>query len=334
MDHANETEAVSPRSRRAVLAGAAGGIGAWVAGSLAHATPASAANGDIVHVGDELTGSETTVLSVNTAGFSAFWGSATATTGTSVGVRGDTASSAAGAAGVLGIGPLNGVLGNGARGVRGVGTSMGVEGVATGGIGVAGNSTSGKGVEGSSIGSIGVQGNSSTGPGVKGMSQHGMAVLAHQWNHGTGVAGFSNGSYGTPLTGRPKTGVYGEALQDSASRGVHGAASSGQGVRGEASNGVGVSGNAADPAGYAFRGSGRVRFDKVSGVATIAAGSTSVTITPGVDITGDSFVLLTPKANIGSRSLYFTTDATNNRFTIRLSSSRPSSTAVAWLLMR
>jgi hypothetical protein len=142
------------------------------------------------------------------------------------------------------------------------------------------------------------------------------------------------GSQDAALTGRPKTGVYGQAVQDASSRGVWGASSSGQGVRGEATNGIGVSGNAADPAGYAFRGSGRVRFDKVSGVATIPAGATSVTVTPGVDVTADSLVLLTAKANIGSRSVYYSTDATNNRITIRLSSSRPSSTPVAWLLMR
>jgi hypothetical protein len=68
-------------------------------------------------------------------------------------------------------------------------------------------------------------------------------------------------------------------------------------------------------------------------VATLTAGSTSKTITPGVDITSSSFVLLTPKVNIGSRALWFTTDATNNRFTIHMSSSRPSGTAVAWLLL-
>ena len=53
-----------------------------------------------------------------------------------------------------------------------------------------------------------------------------------------------------------------------------------------------------------------------------------------VDVTPDSFVLLTAKANIGSRSLYFSTDSTNNLITIRMSSSRTSSTSIAWLLLR
>lgn len=334
MDDATPTIS-SGASRRAVLAAAAGGVGAWLASALGRAAPVAAADGDVVHVGDNLTGSETTQLTVTTSGFSALWGNASATTGPGVGVRGDTASAASGAAGVLGIGPVVGVLGNGGgRGVRGVGNGIGVQGESPGGLGVSGVSTSGKGVEGVSAGSTGVAGLSTTGDGVDGRSRDGIGVVGRQWNHGTGVAGFSLGSQSSLLSARPKTGVYGEAVQDAASRGVWGASSSGQGVRGEATIGVGVSGNAADPAGYAFRGSGRVRFDKVSGVATIPAGSTSVTVTPGVDVTGDSFVLLTAKSNIGSRSLYFSTDTTNNRITIRMSSSRTSSTSIAWLLLR
>jgi hypothetical protein len=67
-------------------------------------------------------------------------------------------------------------------------------------------------------------------------------------------------------------------------------------------------------------------------VATINAGSTSKTITPGVDINTGSFVLLTPKANLGGRALWFTTDGPNERFTIHISSPRGSSTKIAWLL--
>jgi hypothetical protein len=232
---------------------------------------------------------------------------------------------------VLGNGVVDGVRGTGVRGVRGIGSSIGVEGVAQGGIAVLGSTTSGKGVQGNSSTSTGVEGGSASGPGVHGLSQNGIGVVGRQWNHGTGVAGFSLGSIETILTGKAKTGVYGEALQDSASRGVWGRSGAGQGTRGEATSGIGVYGIAST--GYAFRGSGRLRFDKVSGVATIPAGSTSVTITPGVDINSASFVLLTSKTNLSSRSLYYSTDATNNRFTIRLSSSRTSSTVVAWLLV-
>jgi hypothetical protein len=105
------------------------------------------------------------------------------------------------------------------------------------------------------------------------------------------------------------------------------------GLEGFSKTGTGVYGHA-DSTGYAFKGSGRLLFDKVSGVATIAAGATSIVITPGVNVTSSSFVLLTPMSNIGARSVYATVDATNDRITVHLSSSRTSSTRVGWLLLR
>lgn len=88
--------------------------------------------------------------------------------------------------------------------------------------------------------------------------------------------------------------------------------------------------------GITLQTQGRTKLD-TSGVATIPAGATSVTVTPGrapgVDVTPESFVLLTPKANIAGRDLWFTTNATADTFTIRMSSSRPSATKIAWLLL-
>ena len=120
-------------------------------------------------------------------------------------------------------------------------------------------------------------------------------------------------------------------MEDSSSRGVIGQTLAGQGVRGQATSGSGVFGTASS--GYALRGDGRLRFDKVSGVATITAGSTSKVVSPGVNVTNASFVLLTPKANLGGRALWFTTNPTTNRFTIRMSSARGSATKIAWLLL-
>jgi len=76
-----------------------------------------------------------------------------------------------------------------------------------------------------------------------------------------------------------------------------------------------------------------VKFEKVSGVATIPAGSTGVTVSPNVNVTSGSFVLLTPKANIGSRGLWFTTNASADTFRIHMSSTRSANTKVAWLLL-
>jgi hypothetical protein len=57
-------------------------------------------------------------------------------------------------------------------------------------------------------------------------------------------------------------------------------------------------------------------------------------ITPGVNVTSSSFVLLTPMSNIGARSLYATIDAANDRITAHLSSTRTAGTKVGWLLLR
>jgi hypothetical protein len=147
--------------------------------------------------------------------------------------------------------------------------------------------------------------------------------------NGTGVSGLSLLGPAVAV-GKPKTGVYGQATQDSSSRGVWGRSNAGQGVRGQATSGVGVFGKATS--GFALRTDGRAAFS-TSGVASIAKGNVSVQVDPGVNVTSGSFVLLTPKVNIGSRGLWFTTNATANTFTIRMSSTRTSATKVAWLLL-
>src|SRR4029453_8307575 len=125
---------------------------------------------------------------------------------------------------------------------------------------------------------------------------------------GTALAGFSTNGYG--VLG------YGENAY---------------GVAGSTTVGVGVNGSAY-PTGVALQAQGRIKFT-TSGVATIPAGATSKTISPGVNVTLGSFVLLTPKANLGSRALWFTTNATANTFRINKSSTRSRGTRIAWLLV-
>jgi hypothetical protein len=132
------------------------------------------------------------------------------------------------------------------------------------------------------------------------------------------------GLYGSSNT---YLGVFGGSNSDA---GVFGSSPIGTGVRGTSSTGIGLYGLSST--GFALQTTGRIKLS-TSGVATINAGSTSKTVSPAVNVTNGSFVLLTPKANIGSRALWFTTDATNNRFTIRMSSARSSGTKVAWLLL-
>jgi hypothetical protein len=214
-----------PKSRRALLAGVLGGLGAWASSAIGRASPVQANNGDPVQVGG--THSGTSPTSISSTGSPALLTSSSYTPG-----------------------------GTGVRSYTSADMGIGLQGIShgTGGIGVDGSATASSGAN-------------------------------------YGVMG-------------------------------HSASPSGAGLLGRATGG-----------GFALRTDGRVRADKVSGVATIIAGTTSTTITPGVNVTSGSFVLLTPKANIGSRALWFTTNATDNTFTIRMSSARSSGTKVAWLLL-
>jgi hypothetical protein len=68
-------------------------------------------------------------------------------------------------------------------------------------------------------------------------------------------------------------------------------------------------------------------------VAAIAAGGRWITVKPGLDVTADSFVLLTPRADLGTRRLWYTVDRANNTFTIRVNSAVPEKLPVGWLLL-
>jgi hypothetical protein len=88
-----------------------------------------------------------------------------------------------------------------------------------------------------------------------------------------------------------------------------------------------------DGAGYAIASKGRVRLETISGIAVIVAGKLQVTVPIGLNVPGDAFVILTPQANIGGRSLWAVVDAASDRFTVRLSRARQSDLRVAWLLL-
>ena len=293
-----------PRSRRALLAGALGGLGALAASAVGRVSPAAAANGDPVVQGQTNTATATTVVQNTTQDHSALWGSATATSGTGVGVRGSTASQYG--YGVWGEG--------GYSGVQGTGSAYGVYGDSLGGDGVRGYTTSGTGTSGWSTSGRGASGSSSSGIGVVAISTSNYALRA-----------ISTEATAGRLTTDSEFGAGVEVEVNHATNG--------RGAIEAFHKGSGPAVWATATKGYAVRGSGRLRFEKVSGVATIPAGSTGVTVNPGVNVVGSSFVLLTPKANIGSRGLWFTTNSTANTFRIRMSSKRSSNTKVAWLLL-
>lgn len=276
-------------SRRAVLIGALGGLGAWAAGAVTGIGRVRATDGDAVLVGNTYTAATPTVLHNTTDS--------------------DTVFSAISDGGGIGVNAYS-YSGNGIE----TGTETGT--------GIFSNCGQGRAVNANTNGAEAVWGQTD--------SDDTAAIVGWQNNGNlTGVIGAS-GDPGPP-TPRAKTGVHGFAAQDSGSRGVIGESPAGQGVRGETTTGAALYGTA--DSGYAVRGSGRLRFDRVSGVARINAGSTSVAVTPGVNVVTATFALLTPKTNIGSRSLWFTTNTTANTLTIHMSASRSSGTFVAWLLV-
>lgn len=112
-----------------------------------------------------------------------------------------------------------------------------------------------------------------------------------------------------------------------------GASTSGAGVLGTTQSDIGVFGTAQSLDGFAFGTYGRIRLFNICGVATIKKGKKSVTVKTGERVNDKTFVLLTPKANIGSRALWYTTNTSKNSITIRMSSTRGGPTKIAWLTM-
>ena len=275
------TTTIQRRSRRALLVGALGGLGAWAASAVGRATPVRAEGETMVVGGEYTTATSRTRLRNQSNAADVF--------------RAESSSTATAVWGVSSSG-------------------IGVQGESTSGIGAIGSSTSGTGALGFSSSWIGVHGiNSATAE---------PAIVGESRGNSSGLLGVSQSGLGSLPAAKPRTGVFGYANQGSSSTGVWGFSGQGVGVYGQANQN-----------GIAVRASGRIKADKVSGVATIPAGNTGVTVTPNVNVTPGAFVLLTPMANIGSRGLWFTTNASADTFRIRMSSVRSSNTKVAWLLL-
>jgi hypothetical protein len=219
-------------SRRALLAGALGGLGAWAASAIGRADPARAVNGDPVTVGGTLTGTATTKITNTDPGESAIWGNASNATGTGIGVRGDSASAGYG---VWGRCPTGwGVFGDST-------SSYGVYGHSTSSAGVRGESTSWFGVHGKGYAKAGVYGESTSNIGVYGFSSATDQPASRGWSYGnaTGVQGVSGTA--TLPAATAKTGVFGYADQDSSSVGVRGESPAGFGIYGK-TTGTGFAG--------------------------------------------------------------------------------------------
>jgi hypothetical protein len=207
-------------------------------------------------------------------------------------------------------------------------SGTGVTGVSSAGIGVYGIGVYGIAVYGNSVAGVGVWGDSGSGPGVWGNSPS------------IGVVGVS----GAPPVERPaKTGLYGYAVQDAGARGVSGESTAGHGVHGQATTGRGIHGEATTGTGVyaiattgtALRAEGAVRF-KTSGLATIAAGTRSVVVTPaGLDVTTSSKILALLQGDAGGSTTVqrVAVNATANTFTIYLTANAVRAVKVSWFVI-
>jgi hypothetical protein len=161
---------------------------------------------------------------------------------------------------------------------------------------------------------------------------------------GNGVVGIGNGAgvlgyYGyredqIPFGTAAVHGLVGTGGYDfPGSTAVRGEAKKGVGVRGQATTGTGVLGTATS--GWALRTLGKVKLEKSAGLATIATGTKSVTVTPGIDLTPTTAVHSTMQGSAGGTTTVHrvSVNSTTNQFTIYLTANSIYNVNVAWLIL-
>jgi hypothetical protein len=247
-----ERESKSP-SRRAMLAGVLGGIGAWAATAIGSARPVRAGvDGDVVLGSPNNVATTATVITNTANDNTVFLGD----TNTGIGILGRSstnfgvAGSSISDIGVYGStdaadrpGTVGWSRGSG-TGLLGFSSQPNVLHDArakTGVYGYAAQDASAVGVVGESVDGIGVLG-LATGGGTAALglfarsnSADAPAIGARSAGDSTGIVAKSGGgSFPSP---KAKTGAYGYAAQDSGSKGVWGTSPAGHGIHGESSSG-------------------------------------------------------------------------------------------------
>ncbi len=171
-----------------------------------------------------------------------------------------------------------------------------------------------------------LSGNSDTSRGVNGKS-----------TDGQGVHGESISSAGVAGVSQESNGVHGTSWE---SRGVWGESTKGPGVEGDSTNGPGVQARGAtgvlahSDQGLALHTTGgRVRFDGISGIVVLPADETEVEIETEVPVTKDTFVLLTPRSNLGSRALWYQIPDETGVVTVYVDEPRSRDSRIAYLLL-
>ena len=301
---------IVPRSRRALLAAGLGGLVAAGAAAIGRPLPAQAANGDPLILCQANTATSTTTLTVDTTnGFVVDGGANT----TSAAIKGTSGSN----------------VGAGVFGEADPGSfAMGVRGVSDVGAGVVAETTTGDAVWARSVE-----------PGsraVYAQSTDGYAVWADSGDTGVQAQGASFG-----VTAYSETGTGLVASSDAATKPAAIASTSkhtGLIAHYGASVPAGFVRTAlyahSDPTGTALRTQGHVRFSS-AGLATIAAGTRSVTVNPGMDITASSKVLVTLQSSPGGTTTIqrVARNTTANTFTIWLTANATANTTAAWFLI-
>jgi hypothetical protein len=223
-------ELATLHSRRALLAGSLGALGALVAQAIGRPIVATATDGDVVTVGDStLTATKITKITNTTNANNVIWGAST----TGVGIRGSSSSGFGGS-----------FTSESTPAVRAASTSS------TGVLGFSGTtdlpaSAAGTGVYGFA---------SDVGVGVRGESLNGVGVFAYRGAEPAPLPKEGSGVYGY-AAGTQTAGVLG---QSDLGKGVVGLSEQGEpGVFGQSVNGVGIFGVVA-PLGHNFSKKGPI----------------------------------------------------------------------------
>ncbi|HEX6132210.1 MAG TPA: hypothetical protein VF044_10790 [Actinomycetota bacterium] len=294
------TEATARRSRRAVLVGALGGIAGAVVGRPLRA---DAADGDLVRLGRRNRSTHPTKIENRTPDGTTFRARATGNAGVALdGVNGR-------GTGVLG----RSTYGTGVAGESVFGEAVSGHSIEPASVAVAGNSGAGVGVRGGSRTHIGVLGESRDHVAVEGanISRSSPAVLGWAQDRQTGVLGLSTPlDVAKPVASPSDVGVYG-VCDVPAGRGVL----------------------ARSREGRALEARGRVRFS-TSGLATVLAGATEVTVAPSFALMDRTKVLATAQDDPGDVSIrWVEVDVGTNAFTIHLSGPATADVRVAWFAL-
>ena len=301
------------RTRRAVLMGALGGVGAVLVHAIGGASQAAAATGDPVLLGkgDISSDNATTATTwINSDANPIFGAKASIDTA----IRGESTSGT----GVAGVSP----------------DGIAVGGTSSAGVGILGISTAGSAVVGQAIGPGPAQGRST---GVTGFTGDGTSLPLSGTNE-TGVYGFSNDSLnsagvwgdsfaGTGVVGTGDWGVFGTGreavvgIAGTTGTGIHGFAGATGFVGGPA--GVGVYAAAGTTTQTALQVSGKVKLSR-SARKSIGSTATSVKVTMA-GVTTSSYVVATLQTSISGCYVRAVVCATGS-FTIYLSKA-PGKTA-------